>query len=109
MAGHLAVLSAEPLSGVLAKLERVRERAAALHGYAGRVDQAGGPDRLTEAAWKRRHRAPRFTYPQGARDAPDRVVYAANRGALVVDEQPKQVAMELDLVARSLGITPAIA
>ena len=33
---------------------------------------------MSEAAWKRRYRAPRFTYPQWARDAPDRVVYASN-------------------------------
>ncbi|MEA2660753.1 MAG: hypothetical protein QOH08_325 [Chloroflexota bacterium] len=36
------------------------------------------PDGVTEAAWKRRYRAPRFTFPQWARDAPDRVVYASN-------------------------------
>jgi len=33
---------------------------------------------VIEAAWKRRYRAPRFTYPQWARDAPERVVYASN-------------------------------
>ncbi len=35
-------------------------------------------DGVTGAAWRRRYRAPRFTYPQWARDAPERVVYASN-------------------------------
>ena len=42
------------------------------------MDPTGVSDRLTDAAWKRRYRAPRFTFPQWARDAPDRVVYASN-------------------------------
>jgi len=35
--------------------------------------------------------------------------YDAGHGSLVVDEQIKQVAMEIDFVARSLGTTPAVA
>ena len=40
----------------------------------------GGADGLSDTPWKRRYRAPRYTFPQWARDAPDRVVYASNHG-----------------------------
>lgn len=33
---------------------------------------------MTEAAWKRRFRAPRFGFPQWARERPERIVYGAN-------------------------------
>jgi acetyl esterase/lipase len=42
------------------------------------MDQAGRQDGVNATAWKRRYHAPRFTYPQWARDAPDRVIYASN-------------------------------
>ena len=33
---------------------------------------------MTEAAWKRRFRAPRFGFPQWARDRPERLIYGGN-------------------------------
>lgn len=33
---------------------------------------------MTEPAWKRRFRAPRFSFPQWARERPDRIIYGGN-------------------------------
>ena len=33
---------------------------------------------MSGAAWKRRFRAPRFGFPQWARDRPDRIIYGGN-------------------------------
>ncbi len=35
---------------------------------------------MTEPAWKRRFRGPRFSFPQWARDRSERIVYGGNHG-----------------------------
>ena len=39
---------------------------------------AQGDRPLTESAWKKRFRAPRFGFPQWARERPERIIYGAN-------------------------------
>ena len=90
---------------------------------------------MTEPAWKKRLRAMRFSFPEWARERPERIVYGANHegtfevyalepeagipfeeyrddaghGSMVVAEQIKQLALQLDFAAKHVGTTPAIA
>src|SRR6266568_1180533 len=59
---------------------------------------------MTEAAWKRRFRAPRFTFPQWARDRPDRIIYGANHeGAFEVYALDLSTGVERRLTTRTEG------
>lgn len=59
---------------------------------------------MTGAAWKRRYRAPRFTFPQWARDAPHRVIYASNHeGTFEVYALDLSTGIERRVTARSEG------
>lgn len=110
-----------------------------------RAGPAAAPGR-TEAAWKRRYRSPRATFPTWARDSADRLLYVARvrapvlmlvgqndprcpsrsadvyearlrelgktfetyrydagHGSLVVDEQIKQMEIQIGFLAKHLG------
>ena len=59
---------------------------------------------MTGAAWKRRYRAPRFTFPQWARDAPHRVIYASNHeGTFEVYALDLSTGIERRVTARPEG------
>src|SRR2546430_13154910 len=59
---------------------------------------------MTEAAWKRRFRAPRFGFPQWARDRPQRVIYGGNHeGTFEVYALDLSAGVERRLTSRKEG------
>jgi dipeptidyl aminopeptidase/acylaminoacyl peptidase len=59
---------------------------------------------MSGAAWKQRYRAPRFTFPQWARDVPDRVIYASNHeGTFEVYALDLSTGVERRLTTRKEG------
>ena len=57
-----------------------------------------------EPAWRRRFRAPRFTFPQWARERPDRIIYGANHeGAFEVYALDLSTGVERRLTTRTEG------
>ena len=60
--------------------------------------------RLIEPAWKRRFRAPRFGFPQWARERPERIVYGANHdGTFEVYGLDLSTGIERRLTSRTEG------
>src|SRR5260221_1861816 len=65
---------------------------------------AQGDRPVTEAAWKRRFRAPRFGFPQWARDRPDRIIYGGNHeGTFEVYALDLSTGVERRLTSRKEG------
>src|SRR5437762_3835151 len=59
---------------------------------------------MSEAAWKRRFRAPRFGFPQWARDRPERVIYGGNHeGTFEVYALDLTTGVERRLTSRKEG------
>jgi acetyl esterase/lipase len=64
--------------------------------------QGDGP--LTEPAWKKRFRAPRFGFPQWARERPERIIYGANHeGTFEVYALDLVTGVERRLTSRNEG------
>ena len=65
---------------------------------------AQGDRPLTEPAWKKRFRAPRFGFPQWARERPERIIYGANHeGTFEVYGLDLATGVELRLTSRKEG------
>jgi dienelactone hydrolase/Tol biopolymer transport system component len=65
---------------------------------------AQGDRPLTEAAWKQRFRAPRFGFPQWARERPERIIYGANHeGTFEVYALDLATGVERRLTSRKEG------